>query len=139
MLVGVENDGIANYHRGGSYPILNLNERVLSVLACKYVDDVILDAPYQLTPEIIAALKISVVVTGKVSEATHDGNGGTHIGCNSHANGHLEAEMFAAAADAGCIVRVVDSGSSVTVGAILSRICANAERLETKVWTPTSS
>jgi ethanolamine-phosphate cytidylyltransferase len=31
LLVGVLNDGICNYYRGGSHPVLNLNERVLSV------------------------------------------------------------------------------------------------------------
>ena len=37
LLVGVLNDGVCNHYRGGSHPILNLNERVLSVLACKCV------------------------------------------------------------------------------------------------------
>ena len=40
LLVGIYNDGIINQHRGGTHPVLNLQERVLSVLACKYVDDV---------------------------------------------------------------------------------------------------
>lgn len=30
-------------------PIMTLHERVLSVLGCKYVDDVLIDAPYTIT------------------------------------------------------------------------------------------
>lgn len=49
LIVGVHNDQIVNKHRGGNFPIMNLHERVLSVLGCKYVDDVLIDAPYQIT------------------------------------------------------------------------------------------
>jgi len=83
------------------------------------VDDVILDAPYVISPEMIAALSISVVVTGRVSESARD----------VHDDG---AEVFAAAEARGILV-TVDSDQSLTVGGILSRIRANAERLETKV------
>jgi len=45
----VHNDQIVNTYRGGNFPIMNLHERVLSVLGCKYVDDVLIDAPYKIT------------------------------------------------------------------------------------------
>ena len=35
LVVGVFGDDIVNRHRGLNYPILNLNERVLSVMGCK--------------------------------------------------------------------------------------------------------
>ena len=35
LVVGVLGDDIVNRHRGLNYPILNLNERVLSVMGCK--------------------------------------------------------------------------------------------------------
>jgi ethanolamine-phosphate cytidylyltransferase len=35
LLVGVHDDGTVNNVRGSNYPIMNLHERVLSVLACK--------------------------------------------------------------------------------------------------------
>eukprot|EP00617_Octactis_speculum_P028105 CAMPEP_0185754034 /NCGR_PEP_ID=MMETSP1174-20130828/12692_1 /TAXON_ID=35687 /ORGANISM="Dictyocha speculum, Strain CCMP1381" /LENGTH=526 /DNA_ID=CAMNT_0028432095 /DNA_START=128 /DNA_END=1708 /DNA_ORIENTATION=- len=117
VLVGVLNDGIVNHYRGGSHPVLNLNERVLGVLACKYVNDVILDPPLQITKEMIAALNISVVVTGTISEGLESLNGG---------------EAFRIAKEMG-ILRVIDSASEVSIGGILSRIRANAERLEAKV------
>jgi len=34
-LVGVHNDSVVNEHRGMNLPIMNLHERVLSVLGCK--------------------------------------------------------------------------------------------------------
>jgi hypothetical protein len=49
LIVGVHNDQIVNRYRGGNFPIMNLHERVLSVLGCKYVDDVLIDAPYKIT------------------------------------------------------------------------------------------
>jgi hypothetical protein len=49
LIVGVHNDMIVNRYRGSNMPIMNLHERVLSVLGCKYVDDVLIDAPYVMT------------------------------------------------------------------------------------------
>lgn len=49
MIVGVHNDQIVNRYRGSNMPIMNLHERVLSVLGCKYVDDVLIDAPFVIT------------------------------------------------------------------------------------------
>jgi ethanolamine-phosphate cytidylyltransferase len=46
LFVGVWSDDVVNYFKGSNYPILSLHERVLMVLACKYVDDVVVGAPY---------------------------------------------------------------------------------------------
>lgn len=35
MIVGVHNDSEVNQRRGNNLPIMNLHERVLSVLGCK--------------------------------------------------------------------------------------------------------
>lgn len=43
-------------------PLMNLHERVLSVLGCRFVDDVLIDAPYILTVDVIASLHIHEVV-----------------------------------------------------------------------------
>jgi ethanolamine-phosphate cytidylyltransferase len=66
VIVGIYNDATANRLLGPSMPILTTNERVLSILGCKYADDVLIDAPYTITREMIASLKISVVLTGNV-------------------------------------------------------------------------
>lgn len=64
VLVGVHNDYIVNQRQGMNLPIMNLNERALSVLGCKYVDDVLIDAPYIINKEMIASLKIDYVIRG---------------------------------------------------------------------------
>jgi ethanolamine-phosphate cytidylyltransferase len=96
--------------------VLNLNERVLSVLACKYVDDVIIDPPYLITAEMIAALNINIVVTGKISEVP----------------ANAETDVYRVPQEMG-ILKEIDSGSSMTMGNVLTRIRENASRLENKV------
>ena len=53
----VEEDGVIDY----SYPILSMQERMLSLLGCKYISDVLIDAPYVLSSDFISSLNISVV------------------------------------------------------------------------------
>ena len=43
---------------------MNVHERTLSVLACKFVDEVVIGAPYCVTKEIIESLNINVVIHG---------------------------------------------------------------------------
>eukprot|EP00300_Choanocystis_sp_HF-7_P002826 c12143_g1_i1.p1 GENE.c12143_g1_i1~~c12143_g1_i1.p1 ORF type:complete len:459 (+),score=133.24 c12143_g1_i1:63-1439(+) len=63
LIVGVHSDVLVNKRLGGNLPIMNLNERVLSVLGCRYVDDVLIDAPWHLTREMIASLNIHTIAT----------------------------------------------------------------------------
>lgn len=39
LVVGLHTDPVVNKYKGGNYPIMNLHERVLSVLACKVRGD----------------------------------------------------------------------------------------------------
>jgi len=50
---------------------MNLHERVLSVLSCRYVDEVIIGAPWQLTEDFIKSQRISVVVHGTVNDPAY--------------------------------------------------------------------
>jgi len=54
-----------NRYKKGNFPIMTLYERVLGVLSCKYVDEVVLGAPEKLTEEFIKNNNIAVVVHGK--------------------------------------------------------------------------
>merc|ERR1711924_480998 len=72
VVVGVHGDGVVNKHRGSNFPIMAMQERVLSVLGCRYVDDVLLDAPWHITKEMIATLQITVVVRGTFSDGWGD-------------------------------------------------------------------
>lgn len=40
--------------RGAHRPIMNLHERSLSVLACRYVDEVIIGAPWEVSKDMVS-------------------------------------------------------------------------------------
>jgi len=62
LLVGVLADDQVNKMCGFNYPIMNLHERVLSVLSCRHVDEVIMGAPLELSKDMLTTMNISVVV-----------------------------------------------------------------------------
>jgi len=74
LIVGVQNDELVNAIRGLNMPLMTMNERVLSVLGCKYVNDVLIDSPWAITREMIAALNICAVVHANLSDV-HTENG----------------------------------------------------------------
>lgn len=58
LIVGLHTDKDVNRYKGSNYPIMNLHERVLSVLGCRYVNQVIIGAPYKVTEEVIKQFKV---------------------------------------------------------------------------------
>ena len=62
LIVGIHGDAVVNRERGSNLPLMNLHERVLSVLGCRFVDDVLIDAPWVITPDMIASLNIAEVI-----------------------------------------------------------------------------
>lgn len=62
LYVGLWDDEMINYYKGELFPVQSLQERILMTLACKHVDDIIIGAPYILTHDLIASLKIKKVV-----------------------------------------------------------------------------
>lgn len=69
LLVGIHNDLTVSAKRGAHRPIMNLHERSLSVLACRYVDEVIIGAPWEVSKDMITTFNISLVVHGTVAES----------------------------------------------------------------------
>ncbi|KAJ2357264.1 choline phosphate cytidylyltransferase [Coemansia sp. RSA 2618] len=53
LLVGVHDDQTVNAIKGGNFPVMNLQERVLGVLQCRYVDEVVIGAPYSVTKDVL--------------------------------------------------------------------------------------
>ena len=45
LIVGLHDDETINRVKGNNYPVLSIQERVLNILAMKYVDEVIIGAP----------------------------------------------------------------------------------------------
>lgn len=64
VIVGLHTDPIVNRYKGSNYPIMNLHERVLSVLACKYVSEVVIGAPYTVTRDLMEHFKVNLVIHG---------------------------------------------------------------------------
>jgi cytidyltransferase-like protein len=53
-----------------SYPILSMEERMLSLLGCKHVSDVLMNAPHLLSSDFLSALGVSVVITDTPQDTT---------------------------------------------------------------------
>lgn len=64
-MVGLYPDEVITMYKGSKYPIMTLQERLLSVLACKYVDDVLIGAPFKVSAEMLDHFDVSIVAHGK--------------------------------------------------------------------------
>ncbi|KAG0570713.1 hypothetical protein M758_6G175700 [Ceratodon purpureus] len=112
LLVGIHSDQIVSAHRGPNHPIMHVHERSLSVLACRYVDEVIIGAPWEVSKDMITTFNISLVVHGTCAEVNEVKNG--------------ESDPYAAAKAAG-IFTVIKSPRNITTSTIIRRILANHE------------
>jgi len=74
LIVGLHTDPVVNRYKGSNYPIMNLHERVLSVLAYKYVDEVVIGAPYEVTKSLMDHFKVDVVCHGETKICDLDDN-----------------------------------------------------------------
>jgi glycerol-3-phosphate cytidylyltransferase-like family protein len=61
LYVGIYDDSTVNNYKGRNYPIMNIHERVLNVLSCKFVDEVVIGAPFDINAELIKNLNITTV------------------------------------------------------------------------------
>lgn len=68
LIVGLHEDSDIAFHKGENYPIMNLYERCLSVLSCKYVDDIIIGSPFIVTEKLLSDYNIHLVCHGSVFE-----------------------------------------------------------------------
>ena len=114
VIVGVYNDDLVNRMRGTNLPIMNMHERVLSVLGCRYVDDVLIDAPYIITNELINSLGVKCVI--RCNELLQDvsllnvsnsncGNSNSSSSSNNNNNNSL-IESFSIPKDLGILTEV---------------------------------
>lgn len=117
MIVGIHGDAVVNRQMGANFPLLNLHERVLSVLGCGFVDDVLIDAPYTVTQDMIASLNISEVVHGTVYD---------DIGSNRN-----DDSRYKEAKDAG-LLAVLQSPCDFRLENIVHRIQDNQEAFQAR-------
>ncbi len=71
LIVGIHDDSNVNSYKGSNYPIMNINERVLSVLSCRYVDEIIISAPLDITQSLFEQFNIKYVVQNSDKTASH--------------------------------------------------------------------
>nr|XP_002742026.1 PREDICTED: ethanolamine-phosphate cytidylyltransferase-like [Saccoglossus kowalevskii] len=105
IIVGLHTDPVVNRYKGSNYPIMNLHERVLSVLACRHVAEVVIGAPYQVTPELLDHFKVDLVCHG-MTPVMADVNG---------------SDPYQEPKDRGIFKRI-NSGSAMTTDKIVQRI-----------------
>jgi ethanolamine-phosphate cytidylyltransferase len=117
LIVGIHGDAVVNSVKGMNLPLMNLHERVLSVLGCRYVSDVLIDAPYEISLEMIETLNISEVVRGTVA----DNMGSTH---------EMDTR-YRQAMNTG-IFSVIESSSDFRISNVIHRIQRNHETFQAK-------
>eukprot|EP01129_Flabellula_baltica_P006414 TRINITY_DN239_c0_g1_i1.p1 TRINITY_DN239_c0_g1~~TRINITY_DN239_c0_g1_i1.p1 ORF type:complete len:368 (+),score=104.06 TRINITY_DN239_c0_g1_i1:724-1827(+) len=111
LIVGVLPDHLVFEKKGGMGPIMNLHERVLSVLGCMYVDEVVIGAPWDVTESLIKEQGIHVVVQGTVVDQTYLDE---------------DEDPYKVPKEMG-IYKEITSPSDLTTSEILSRIVANRQ------------
>lgn len=112
LLVGIHTDQTVSAKRGVHRPIMNLHERSLSVLACRYVDEVIIGAPLEVSKDMITTFDISLVVHGTVAEDSDFKN---------EKNNPYEVPISMG------IFKVLESPLDITTSTIIRRIVSNHE------------
>uniref|UniRef100_A0A671EDL9 Ethanolamine-phosphate cytidylyltransferase n=1 Tax=Rhinolophus ferrumequinum TaxID=59479 RepID=A0A671EDL9_RHIFE len=111
VIAGLHFDQEVNHYKGKNYPIMNLHERTLSVLACRYVSEVVIGAPYSVTAELLDHFKVDLVCHGK-TEIVPDKDG---------------SDPYQEPKRRGVFCQI-DSGNDLTTDLIVQRIIKN--RLE---------
>lgn len=107
LIVGLHTDSVVENYKGPHYPVMNINERVLSVLACKYVNEVIIGAPLSVTEDLMQEFKVDVVCHGKTQLCLE--------------NGDSRYDPYAVPKAFGKFM-VIDSGNNMTTERIVDRI-----------------
>lgn len=106
LIVGLYEDETINRLRGKNYPIMNLNERMLGLLSCRYVDEVVLGVPLVITEELLNNFHISLVV------------------CGDGVKKEEEEECYSVPIQRG-ILKKVSSGYPLTTDFVIERVLRN--------------
>lgn len=115
VIVGLHFDQEVNRYKGKNYPIMNIHERTLSVLACRYVSEVVIGAPYAVGKDLLDHFKVDLVCHGK-TEVLPDKDG---------------VDPYAEPKKRG-VFRAIDSGNNLTTDDIVQRIIENRLQFEAR-------
>jgi ethanolamine-phosphate cytidylyltransferase len=120
--VGIHGDAVVNRERGMNLPLMNLHERVLSVLGCRYVSDVLIDAPYEVTEGLLASLNVAEVVRVHYRSNNYSGE---------HRNPATEERRYRVAKTAG-LFHEVRIESTFAIKDVVARIQRNQEAFQAR-------
>ncbi|CAG9460900.1 unnamed protein product [Pedinophyceae sp. YPF-701] len=128
LLVGVHDDDEVRERHGGlpHLPIMNVHERTLSVLACKYVDEVIIGAPLVVTEDLIKTHNIGLVVEGTSGERHREDLRALQ---DQSILGGSQADPYRIPREMG-IYEALQSPSTMTTTEIIQRIVQNRRAYE---------
>ncbi|KAJ6660389.1 hypothetical protein lerEdw1_017812 [Lerista edwardsae] len=115
IIVGLHFDQEVNDYKGKNYPIMNVHERTLSVLACRYVSEVVIGAPYAVSADLLDHFKVDLVCHG-MTEVVPDKDG---------------SDPYEEPKKRGNF-RLVDSGNNLTTDLIVERIIKNRLEFEAR-------
>nr|XP_006118701.1 ethanolamine-phosphate cytidylyltransferase isoform X2 [Pelodiscus sinensis] len=115
IIAGLHFDQEVNRYKGKNYPIMNIHERTLSVLACRYVSEVVIGAPYAVTADLLDHFRVERVCHG-LTEVVPDKDG---------SDPYQEPKRRG-------IFQLVDSGSNLTTDLIVQRIIKNRLEFEAR-------
>ncbi|KAJ3286664.1 Ethanolamine-phosphate cytidylyltransferase [Rhizoclosmatium sp. JEL0117] len=113
LIVGIHDDATVNKKLGGSYPIMTVQERALSVLQCRYVDEVIIGAPAVITKDVLEKVWTVDVVVGKKGEKVND-------------------DVYELPKSLGIYTEVEPEFSDMTTVTVIDRIIANRQLYEAR-------
>jgi len=109
LVVGLHTDQEVNRYKGANQPIMNMNERTLSLLACRHVAEVVIGAPYKVDETMIKHFNIQTVCHGYTTPVFACADG---------------TDPYQLPKDMG-IFKHVDSKSRLTTDILIDRIVAN--------------
>lgn len=150
LIVGIHDDATVSAVKGPGFPVMNVNERALNVLAMRMVDEVIIGAPWTIPRYLLQMFGIHIVVRGTRIDCIADPLGdvlrGGHAtpsvslpprGADSHVNGAVDTpgvareeqdDPYRVPKELG-IYREVESFSSWTTKELVTRLIRNRQAL----------
>lgn len=150
LIVGIHDDATVSAVKGPGFPVMNVNERALNVLAMRMVDEVIIGAPWKIPKYLLQIFGIHIVVRGTRIDCIADPLGavlrGGHstsavspapCGTDTHVNGAGVTPGFGGEDDDDPyrvpkelgIYREVESFSSWTTKELVTRLIRNRQAL----------
>jgi ethanolamine-phosphate cytidylyltransferase len=131
IVAGVHDDDVINHWKGLNYPIMNIFERGLCVLQCRYINAVIFGAPFSPSKPYLEAVPV-----GKASLGPGQGSDSRLCSINAVYHGPttfmpLTYDPYTAAKEMGIFREIGDHAfSNVNAGEIVKRILKGREAFE---------